>query len=144
MDCSLHGADGTFRRVELKAPTDVETWRAAHKVLKTSLMSMRAVSPARLERYSDLVSKFVSQYVAPLWGAIYSAEVKMRHEHMERLRRRSAALPSPTFPNVVWSAELVQTHQTGTANITRPRTRAVENAWAIGGMTQAFGFHRKA
>eukprot|EP00971_Amphidinium_carterae_P258277 5126700-Amphidinium_carterae.1 len=34
------GADGTFRRVELKAPPDVETWRAAYKVLKTSLISM--------------------------------------------------------------------------------------------------------
>eukprot|EP00971_Amphidinium_carterae_P279301 5544777-Amphidinium_carterae.1 len=65
------GADGTFKRVELKAPPDVETWRAAYKVLKTVLISLGAVSPARLERYSDLVSKFASQHGPSLWGAVF-------------------------------------------------------------------------
>eukprot|EP00971_Amphidinium_carterae_P127143 2519150-Amphidinium_carterae.1 len=30
------GADGRFRRVELKAPPDVQTWRANYRVLKTA------------------------------------------------------------------------------------------------------------
>eukprot|EP00971_Amphidinium_carterae_P327927 6459528-Amphidinium_carterae.2 len=112
------GADGTFKRVELKAPPDIETWRAAYKVLKTTLISFGAVSPARLERYSDLVSKFASQYGAHLWGAVYSAEVKMRHEHMERLRRRGAIMLTPATDELptydpeypwewVWSAAVV-------------------------------------
>eukprot|EP00971_Amphidinium_carterae_P325337 6455557-Amphidinium_carterae.1 len=85
------GADGRFRRVELKAPPDVETWRASYRVLKTVLISLEAVSPARLERYGDLIVKLANQYGQGLWGSVYSADVKMRHEHMERLRRRGVS-----------------------------------------------------
>eukprot|EP00971_Amphidinium_carterae_P334343 6469558-Amphidinium_carterae.1 len=68
------GADGLLRRVELKAPPDVETWRAAYRVLKTALISFAAVSPARLDRYGDLIHRYATQYGQNLWGAVYSAD----------------------------------------------------------------------
>eukprot|EP00971_Amphidinium_carterae_P351397 6492091-Amphidinium_carterae.2 len=55
----------------------------------------------------------------------------------KNVRLNSAGMNVITpLPDVVWTPEITQTHQTGEASITRPRTRAVENAWAIGGMKQ--------
>eukprot|EP00971_Amphidinium_carterae_P046637 918639-Amphidinium_carterae.1 len=84
--------DGTFRKSDQRAPPDYESWRQAFKVLKTVLISLEAVSPARLERYADKIHRFARLYGPDFWGAVYAADVKMRQEHFERLRRRGAAI----------------------------------------------------
>eukprot|EP00971_Amphidinium_carterae_P168418 3336936-Amphidinium_carterae.2 len=84
--------DGTFRKVEQRAPPDYETWRQAFKVLRTVLISLGAVTPARLDRYADHVHRLARIYGPTYWGAVYAADVKMRQEHFETLRRRGAAL----------------------------------------------------
>eukprot|EP00971_Amphidinium_carterae_P339609 6477506-Amphidinium_carterae.1 len=66
--------DGTFKKSDQRAPPDFEAWRQAFKVLKTVLISLGAVSPARLDRYSDHIHRIARLYGPDFWGAVYAAD----------------------------------------------------------------------
>eukprot|EP00971_Amphidinium_carterae_P251869 5000773-Amphidinium_carterae.1 len=61
------------------------------KLLRTALVSLSAVRPARMDRYSDHILNLSRLYGSQLWGVIYAADVRMRQEHFEWLRRRGEA-----------------------------------------------------
>eukprot|EP00971_Amphidinium_carterae_P195524 3879984-Amphidinium_carterae.1 len=61
------------------------------KLLRTALVSLDAVRVARMDRYADHVFHLTCLYGGQMWGLIYAADVRMRQEHFERLRRRGEA-----------------------------------------------------
>lgn len=79
--------NGTLEKIELKGPPTFEKWLESYRLLKTALISFEAVSPAKLDRYADLLTRYVQRYSPAVWHIIYQADVRTRLEHMERLRR---------------------------------------------------------
>eukprot|EP00972_Heterocapsa_arctica_P055961 8253988-Heterocapsa_arctica.AAC.1 len=51
------------------------------------------VDPSAMDLYSSLIERFADRYPDGLsvWTILYQAEVRMRLEHMERLRRAAIA-----------------------------------------------------
>eukprot|EP00971_Amphidinium_carterae_P102264 2024692-Amphidinium_carterae.1 len=83
--------EGTFRKVELKGHVDVLSWMDSFKLLRIALVSLDAVRLARMDRYSVHILHLSRLYGGQFWGVIYAADVRMRQEHFERLRRRGEA-----------------------------------------------------
>jgi hypothetical protein len=82
-------------------------WDQCYGILSTALIFLDCVELGPLMAYRSKIAKFATQYEQRgLWHLIYQADCRMRHEHMERLRREGARLkhinPShefdPAFP----------------------------------------------
>eukprot|EP00971_Amphidinium_carterae_P115583 2289210-Amphidinium_carterae.2 len=58
--------EGTFRKVELKGPSDVLAWMESFKLLRTALVSLSAVRPAGMDRYSDHILNLPRLYGSQL------------------------------------------------------------------------------
>eukprot|EP00971_Amphidinium_carterae_P130563 2586583-Amphidinium_carterae.1 len=52
--------DGALKRTEFKGPASFEQWANSFRLLKTALISLGEVSPARLDRYCDLIQKYAT------------------------------------------------------------------------------------
>eukprot|EP00974_Lingulodinium_polyedra_P089267 8656269-Lingulodinium_polyedra.AAC.1 len=57
-------------------------------VLRTTLLLLRAVSPEPLDLYGEWIRKLTETYGTSCWWIIYRADVRMRSEEFERIRRR--------------------------------------------------------
>ena len=80
--------EGSWKRQELPGPPDVETWWKSWLVLKCTLLLLKVVLPERLEIYGEHIRKMAHQYGREVWFIIYQADVRMRSEEFERIRRR--------------------------------------------------------
>ena len=78
---------GTWKRVELPGPPDVNAWWKAWLVLKTTLLLLQSVDSERFERYGEFFHQLVGMYGPESWFLIYQADVRFRPEDMERIRR---------------------------------------------------------
>eukprot|EP00969_Alexandrium_andersonii_P127390 5630675-Alexandrium_andersonii.AAC.1 len=47
--------------------------------------------------HAALIRSYTEAYGPGCWGIIYTADVRMRHERMERIRRRLASDPPSTW-----------------------------------------------
>jgi hypothetical protein len=56
-------------------------------VYECSLLLLKAVRVERLKQYSELIRAFLLQYGPSVWPIVYQADVRMRLEHFEKLRR---------------------------------------------------------
>jgi len=87
----LHGvtfsSSGALVPLELSGPPDIGQWVRAYTCLRTALVSWGAVDLGHLDRYSALINRYSSRYGAACWLQIYQADVRMRGEQMERIRR---------------------------------------------------------
>ena len=89
--------NGTWKRQELPGPPSFDYWWASYKVLRCIFLLLEVASPEMLDNYGELIRSFVSLYGEQAWFLIYQADVRMRSEHFERLRRyaeRSEKLPA--------------------------------------------------
>jgi hypothetical protein len=80
--------DGSWKKHDLPGPPDFESWWKSWLVLKCTLLLLDAVQPERLEHYGEHLRSFLNTYGAECWFIIYQADVRMRSEQFERLRRR--------------------------------------------------------
>ena len=80
-------AEGTFQSVELLGPPKLEDWVAAYRILGVCLIMLKAVTPARVQRYQQHIIDCASRFSSAVWSIIYQADVRMRREHMQALRR---------------------------------------------------------
>jgi hypothetical protein len=80
--------EGTWKRVELPGPPDFESWWKSWLVLKCTLLLLGSVKPERLDLYGEHIRSFITTYGPTCWFLVYQADVRMRSEHFERIRRR--------------------------------------------------------
>ena len=57
-------------------------------VFKCTLLLLGSVKPERLDLYGEHLKSFLTTYGPRWWFLIYQADVRMRSEHFERIRRR--------------------------------------------------------
>jgi len=83
---SVLGSDGRLQPIELYGPPNYDSWEKCYEVLATALLMTKAVSLSALGRYRDLIKSFAARYGPSVWHLTYQADIRMRGEHMERLR----------------------------------------------------------
>ena len=88
----LHGqqfaSDGTLIPTEISGPPNHDMWLSSYLCLRTALISWQYVDLGRLDQYATMIGRYVSRYGTVSWLQIYQADVRMRSEQMERIRRR--------------------------------------------------------
>ena len=83
--------DGSWQRRELPGPPGIEPWWLAWRVLKTALLLLDAADVEHLDNYGEYIRALHSRYGNTAWFIIYTADVRMRSEHFEHLRRNAEA-----------------------------------------------------
>jgi len=84
---SYQPAVGEWKRAELPGPPDLATWWKTWLVYECTLLLLKEVKPERLRLYGEHIRKLVDTYGEEVWFLIYQADVRMRSEEFDRLRR---------------------------------------------------------
>ncbi|CAE8690656.1 unnamed protein product, partial [Polarella glacialis] len=99
---------GDWQRRELPGPPEFETWWRCWRVYKVAMLLLDVADPERLEAYGEHIRGLRNTYVDS-WFLVYQADVRMRSEHFERLRRRLAAKPDFNYSGArPWNAVFAQ------------------------------------
>ena len=85
-------SDGSLQRCELFGPSTFSDWSKCYKVLTVALIMLEAVMPEELDAYHEVIREFAGRYGDRCWPTIYQADVRMRQERMQAIRRRGVAL----------------------------------------------------
>ena len=80
---------GAWQRRELPGPPSFEYWWASYRVLRTVYLLLDTVAPETLDNYGELIRGFITQYGSSVWAIVYTADVRMRAERFQRLRRHA-------------------------------------------------------
>ena len=101
---------GGFQQREISGPSSFAEWSRAWRVFAFAMMVLKAATRARLEKYYTRISKLSEEYPCT-WWIVALADLRMRSEHFERVRRRCAreheertraGLPSGFNPQSPW------------------------------------------
>ena len=95
-------SDGTWRRVELPGPPDFEVWWKCWLVFRCTMLLLQASKPEPLDLYGELMRTMSQTYGPSCWFLIYQADVRMRSEELERIRRRAASEAHPAEFRFNW------------------------------------------
>ena len=79
--------DGSWQRRELPGPPSFDHWWACFRVLRTIFLLLGVVPPEIIDNYGEMVRSFHAMYGDAVWFLIYQADVLMRCEQFERIRR---------------------------------------------------------
>ena len=86
---------GNWSKTALPGPKSYDEWWKCWRVLEVALLLLDAVKPESLRSYADRIRQFNADYGHRCWFIIYQADVTMRAEQFERIRREA---------QVVWEA----------------------------------------
>ena len=103
------GSDGTWQKKELPGPPDLDSWRKVHRVVRTTFLLLEAISAERLDGYSEFIGSLAARFGPTCWDIIYTADVHMRSEQFERIRRRLQEKPDHGYTeSSPWNAVYAQ------------------------------------
>jgi len=124
---------GTWQRRELPGPPTFELWWSSFRVLRVVYLLLEIFDAQTIEGYWEFVRTFTQTYGGAAWFIVYNADIRMRAEQWERLRktaeqayeaaqsplgfRRSLTLPSHGKPR---SGQRWRTATAGTKTCTGP------------------------
>ena len=80
--------DGSWQRRELPGPPSFDHWWTSFWVLRTTYLLLGLAPSEAIDNYGELIRGFSSIYGAGAWF-IYAADVRMRVEQFDRLRRHA-------------------------------------------------------
>ena len=80
--------DGGLRVVELAGPPTFEMWEKCMQVFRTGCLMLGLLTSSRIDSYVNVIKAYNSRYTHACWHLVYQADVRMRLEHTERIRRR--------------------------------------------------------
>ena len=100
--------DGSFANQEFKGPPSYEMWDQCYQILRTGLIFLGEVDLGPLEMYRNRIKRYIAKWGPGLWHLVYQADVRMRREEMELIRRAGSeakdADPShPYDPKRPWA-----------------------------------------
>ena len=94
---------GEWRKQELPGPNSFEDWLKCWMVYRTTLMLLDITPPEPLVAYAEHVRSLASEFGPSCWFLIYQADVRMRSEEFERLRRRIIAQNPDATTKETWT-----------------------------------------
>ena len=85
-------ATGTYTQRELPGPPSIIEWRRCYKVWRYAMLVLHAASAPVLDRYADKVERVYRDWGhmggEDLWWITLLADIRMRSEGFERIRRQ--------------------------------------------------------
>ena len=94
--------DGSWQRLDLPGPPGFSDWWRCWLVFRCTMLLLNAAKAEPLDLYGEHIRTLATTYGPQAWFLIYQADVRMRREHLERIRRRAALAPGPIDPPT-WS-----------------------------------------
>jgi len=79
---------GSWKTTEQPGPPDFQSWWKSWNVFKTTMLLLGAAKPAQLDSYAEHIRKQIEDYGQTCWSIVYQADVRMRSEEFDRIRRR--------------------------------------------------------
>jgi hypothetical protein len=80
---------GGYQTKEINGPASFEEWRKSWRVFAFTMVVLKAATPVKLAKYEQRIAKLHSEYPT-MWWIVGMADIRMRSEHMERVRRKLA------------------------------------------------------
>ena len=84
---TLNAATGEWSKKESPGPATLQQWEKSFKTYKVAMLLLEAADAERLEGYLEHIKDLHAQFGQEAWGIIYRADVRMRSEFQERIRR---------------------------------------------------------
>ena len=105
----LNSATGEWSKKETPGPANITSWEKPFKTFKVAMLLLEAAESERLEAYLEFVKDLNQQFGEAAWGTLYRAEVRMRSEFFDRIRRNLHEQPKHGFTGASpWSAVFAQ------------------------------------
>jgi len=79
-------ADGTRQSKEINGPDSFDVWMRCWTVFVFAMTALKLASKTRLQRYADRIKRLNDEFPR-FWWIIGQADIRMRSEHLERIRR---------------------------------------------------------
>ena len=79
-------ADGSYQAKEINGPSSFAAWLKCWRVFAFAMSALKQACRTRLQRYADRIAK-LSEEFPNHWWIIGMADIHMRSEHIERVRR---------------------------------------------------------
>jgi len=106
----LHiGVDGAIVFAVLMGPANIEEWLASWRIFKVACLMLKILSTAAADAYSGHISWLHTRYGSQVWLLLYQADIRVRSEHAERVRRKGEAIqakagvdPCQYDPDMTW------------------------------------------
>jgi hypothetical protein len=80
-------ASGGFQSKEINGPGTFDEWLRSWRVFSFAMVVLKAATRSKLEKYELRIARLNEQYPA-YWWVIALADIRMRSEHLERVRRK--------------------------------------------------------
>ena len=102
-------ANGEWARKELPGPPDFDTWFGIFRCMKAAFLLLEIATTERIDGYCEHVRGMYQRFGQQCWDIIYTADIHMRSEEFERLRRRLTGDPLHGFTQAnPWNAVMAQ------------------------------------
>lgn len=89
----LNPVSGDWSRREQPGPATFNEWYKNWKVYRTAMLLLEACDPERLDAYAELIRSYVLQFGEEAWAFVSQADVRLRLEHLDRIRRDLRTAP---------------------------------------------------
>ena len=101
----LNASTGEWSKKEAPGPPDVVAWEKSFRTYRVAMLLLQAIDSERIDSYIDHIKELHNRFGSECWGLIYRADVRMRSEHMERVKRELDTAPQYGYsPAAPWSA----------------------------------------
>ena len=100
---------GEWQRKEMPGPPDYESWAEIYRCVRTTFLLLETLSAERMDAYSEHIRQLSARFGRVCWDLVYTADVHMRSEQFERIRRKLHANPEHGYTDAnPWNAVLAQ------------------------------------
>ena len=79
---------GKFRHIEIAGPPTLEVWQEAFSVMCTAFLFLDICDLGTLLLYRKKITDYHNCYGPATWILLYQADVRFRHEKLEKIRRQ--------------------------------------------------------
>ena len=101
----LNASTGEWSKKEAPGPPDIVSWEKSFRTFRCAMLLLQAIDPERIEAYMEHIKELHNRFGTECWGLIYKADVRMRSEQMERVKRDLEAAPQHGYSSAnPWSA----------------------------------------
>ena len=101
----LNASTGEWSKKEAPGPPDVVAWEKSFRTYRVAMLLLQAIDSERIDSYIDHIKELHNRFGSECWGLIYRADVRMRSEHMERVKRELDTAPQYGYSSAApWSA----------------------------------------
>jgi len=86
--------EGSKKEAPAGPPDDIVAWEKSFRTYRVAVLLLQAMDSERIDAYIEHIKELHNRFGSECSGLIYRADVRMRSEHMERVKRDLDASPA--------------------------------------------------